>query len=113
MCGANLTSSSGTIHSPGYETRYKNNEKCSWNIIPQTENSSVLITFKSFSIEASYDYLYIFADPPTYSTLVGNYTGNDLPYQVLHRGPVRLHFESDYVGRDKGFRIGYNVVQGT
>lgn len=114
-CGANLTSTSGTIFSPGFEVygRYENYEDCDWHIIPQNENSSVLIQFRSFATYRYHDFVTIYSDPPTYLTLAARYYGSQLPYDKLLEGPLRLHFRSyrNWYAY-KGFSLYYTIVKG-
>ena len=114
-CGGNLTATSGTIYSPGYRENnaYINSENCDWYIVPPNDNSSVLIQFRTFATESSYDYLTIYSDPPTYSTSVAEYSGDQLPYNKLLEGPVRLLFRSDGSSVYRGFSLYYTIVEGT
>ena len=115
MCGANLTATQGSISSPGYysyQYQYFNNEDCDWYIIPPNDNSSVIIEFHSFVTESCCDYLSIYDDPPTYSTLVTRHGGNMVPYDALYEGPLRLHFRSDGSVLYRGFTLSYTIVEG-
>lgn len=120
-CEVNLTSISrgSAIYSPGYYSGYyKANEQCDWYIVPEMENFSVLIKFRYMGIQPGCcDHLAIYANPPTYTTLVGWYNGSIVPYNVLYDGPLRIHFESDDVAVGsiydyRGFQIYYYVYQG-
>ena len=108
--------SGGSI--PAYYSWYLGyglNEQCDWHIIPETENFSVLIRFTMMEIEPGCcDHLAIYANPPTYTTLVGLFNGSRVPYDMLYDGPLRLHFESDEVGTFSygGFHLYYDIYPG-
>ena len=114
-CGASLTSTQGTIISPGFDKgmNYNNSQDCEWYIVPRNENSSVRIAFQSFDIEEDFDYLMINSDPPAYSTFVARFDGSQLPYDLLCGGPLRLRFHSDHVVTRTGFNLSYTTVEGT
>lgn len=112
-CGVNLTSTSGTIFSPGFEVcgQCDRSEDCDWYIIPQKENSSVLIQFRSFATHM-YDSLTVYCDPPTYRTSAATYVESQIPYDRLFEGPLRLHFTSSKYLWDGGFSLDCTIIEG-
>ncbi len=73
-----MTACTGTIYDNGGSSNYSDNS-ISTTFIKANGASSITLNFSSFSLENGYDYLYIYDGPTTSSSLIGTYTGNNLP----------------------------------
>ncbi|XP_062505320.1 uncharacterized protein LOC134182020 isoform X3 [Corticium candelabrum] len=115
MCGANFTAASGYIRPPGYDSsneEYFNSVVCVWNIVPQEENVSVIITFDHFSTETCCDYLYVSSDPSFASkNLVARYRGRKA-YELIYEAPLYLKFRSDGSVTQRAFILRYQTISG-
>lgn len=86
---------SGNFYDAGGGGNYSNNES---GIITFCSNAGncVRVTFSSFNIESSWDYLYIYDGPNTSSPLIGTYTGTTSPGTVTSTGGcLTFRFYSD------------------
>lgn len=107
MSNTTITSCTGTLYdSGGPVNMYQNNEDYTLTIVPSAANSSVMISFVTFSLENTYDYLYIYDGPTTADPLIGSYTGNTLPPSAMatnSAGILTLQMTSDFVVTQAGF----------
>ena len=92
----NYTTSSGTIYdSGGASGNYLNDERSVWTIAPSAA-TSVTLTFNSFNVENTWDYLYIYNGSSVNSPLIGYYTGTNSPGTIISTGgSLTLEFRSD------------------
>jgi len=60
------------------------------------DDTQVILSFESFSLESGYDSLWIFDGPDTTSPEIGAFSGNDLPARIISTGnELTLLFISD------------------
>ena len=112
-----LTTSRGTLTSPGFPYIYGNSRKCTWRIrVPR--DMHVLITFKrqEFHIEGctsecECDYLELSTENKYDLSSYGKYCGNTSPSPVhLEANSVQVKFYSDSQHSRQGFRAVYTAV---
>ncbi|XP_019628186.1 PREDICTED: procollagen C-endopeptidase enhancer 1-like [Branchiostoma belcheri] len=105
-----LTGDSGTITSPGYPNRYKDNLRCSWTIT--VSRGRAAIRFTSIDIQGhstcAYDYLTVYDGANSSGTQLGKFCGKTIPPPVVASGKTRhLVFISDSLVNGQGFSIEY------
>lgn len=106
-CFFNFTASSGTILSPNYPEEYGNNMNCVWLIISEP-GSRVHLIFNDFDVEPQFDFLAVKDDGASDVTVLGTFSGNEVPAQLASSGHVvRLEFQSDHSTTGRGFNITY------
>lgn len=97
----------GTLKDPGGDENYSDQTTSTITISPAGA-AFLVLNFSSFSLEANYDYLYIYDGPNTSSPLIGTYTGSSLPSggQIISSsGSVTLKFTSDQGLNYSGFQM--------
>ena len=88
---------------------YWNNTNCNWLISPPG-TSKITLSFSSFSTQANADFLYIYDGTDTTATLIGKYSGNQLPPTVISStGHLFLVFTSDSTVQGKGWEAYYEA----
>lgn len=99
-----MTAVSGQFYDSGGPTgNYQDNESCNFLINPGCADSLTL-TFSSFDIEYSYDYLTIYDGTSTAAPVLGSYTGNVLPPTFTSTsGAFYITFTSDFSVTYTGF----------
>ncbi len=90
------TTATGNIFdSGGAGANYSDDERLLWTIAPPGA-TNVTLTFNNFSVENTWDYLYVYDGPDVWSTLIGYYTGNTNPGTLIaSSGTLTLEFRSD------------------
>lgn len=108
------TASSGTLYdSGGASGDYANNEGGLWLIQPAGA-ASVTVNFTSFSVEADWDYMYIYDGSTVYSPVIGVYTGTTSPGTVTATsGAMLIEFRSDCATVGSGWAANYTSSTGT
>ncbi len=106
-----MNSGNGTIYdSGGPNGNYLDNQNCSFLINPSCSDSLIL-TFSVFNLELNWDYLYIYDGTSAAATLLGTYTGNNLPPTFMSTtGAFFLVFTSDVSVIAPGFAATWNSV---
>ncbi|XP_032960426.1 CUB and sushi domain-containing protein 1 [Rhinolophus ferrumequinum] len=108
-CFFNFTASSGIILSPNYPEEYGNNMNCVWLILSEP-GTRVHLIFNDFDVEPQFDFLAIKDDGISDVTVLGTFSGNDVPAQLASSGHVvRLEFQSDHSTTGRGFNITYTT----
>ncbi|XP_072107222.1 CUB and sushi domain-containing protein 1a [Mobula birostris] len=108
-CFFNFTTPSGVVLSPNYPEEYGNNMNCVWLIIAEPA-SRIHLIFNDFDVEPQFDYLTIKDDGTADSTVLGTFSGNDVPSQLASNGHItRLEFQSDHSTTGRGFNITYTT----
>ena len=88
---------------------YSDNESFTRTITPNVANKKIVATFTQFSVEAAYDFLYIYDGPnDTYPELNfgDGFTGTVSPGTITSTAPdgsLTFKFESDYIETDLGW----------
>ncbi|XP_012879669.1 PREDICTED: CUB and sushi domain-containing protein 1-like [Dipodomys ordii] len=108
-CFFNFTASSGIILSPNYPEEYGNNMNCVWLIISEP-GSRIHLIFNDFDVEPQFDFLAVKDDGLSDITVLGTFSGNEVPAQLASSGHVvRLEFQSDHSTTGRGFNITYTT----
>ncbi|XP_022426555.1 CUB and sushi domain-containing protein 1 [Delphinapterus leucas] len=108
-CFFNFTASSGIILSPNYPEEYGNNMNCVWLIISEP-GSRIHLIFNDFDVEPQFDFLAVKDDGISDITVLGTFSGNEVPSQLASSGHVvRLEFQSDHSTTGRGFNITYTT----
>nr|XP_048312085.1 CUB and sushi domain-containing protein 1-like [Myodes glareolus] len=108
-CFFNFTASSGIILSPNYPEEYGNNMNCVWLIISEP-GSRIHLIFNDFDVEPQFDFLAVKDDGISDITVLGTFSGNEVPAQLASSGHVvRLEFQSDHSTTGRGFNITYTT----
>ncbi|XP_075853394.1 CUB and sushi domain-containing protein 1 isoform X2 [Microcebus murinus] len=108
-CFFNFTAASGIILSPNYPEEYGNNMNCVWLIISEP-GSRIHLIFNDFDVEPQFDFLAIKDDGISDITILGTFSGNEVPSQLASSGHVvRLEFQSDHSTTGRGFNITYTT----
>ncbi|XP_048237900.1 cubilin-like isoform X1 [Haliotis rufescens] len=116
VCGGDLTTSFGTINSPGYPGNYPHNRDCVWTV-EVAPAKRIIFTFASLAIEThpncSYDYLELRDGQLDSSTLLNRYCSTTSPAPVQTTGNAAwVKFHSDQSLSDSGFHITYATIDG-
>uniref|UniRef100_A0A6Q2YMZ5 CUB and Sushi multiple domains 3a n=1 Tax=Esox lucius TaxID=8010 RepID=A0A6Q2YMZ5_ESOLU len=106
-CGGVLTSSKGTILSPGYPESYANYLSCVWRVsVP--EGAGIQIQVVTFATEHNWDSLDFFDGVDGNAPRLGSYSGTTIP-QLLNSTSNNLYltFQSDISVSAAGFHLEY------
>uniref|UniRef100_A0A803XZU0 CUB and Sushi multiple domains 2 n=1 Tax=Meleagris gallopavo TaxID=9103 RepID=A0A803XZU0_MELGA len=115
-CGGTLTNMGGVILSPGFPGNYPSNLDCTWKILlpigyeRNYRTKSAHIQFLNFSTEANHDFLEIQNGPYHTSSMIGQFSGMELPSPLLSTTHETLvHFYSDHSENRQGFKLTYQA----
>jgi hypothetical protein len=114
-CGGTttLTAPSGSFNDGSGASNYANNSHCSWLIQPSNNPSAIVIDFTTFAVEATWDFVAIYAAAGPGGNPYALYSQNSLPPQTIVPGNVAfVRFFSDGSINDAGFSATYNGVSG-
>uniref|UniRef100_A0A8C4D9G2 Cubilin n=1 Tax=Dicentrarchus labrax TaxID=13489 RepID=A0A8C4D9G2_DICLA len=117
-CGDTLTSSSGTITSPGHPTSYPHGANCTWYISVSPGNL-VRLSFDSFNLEyhdnCNFDYLEVYDNGTVQTgTKIGRYCGRSVPPSITSIDSLlTLLFVSDSSLVSEGFSASYVSINAT
>jgi subtilase family serine protease len=108
------TTCTGTLYDDGGPgNAYSNYANGSVTLNPATIGNKIKLDFTSFSLEPSYDYLYIYDGTSVSAPLIGTYTGSNLPgtvYGSSSSGALTVRFTSDGSATYPGFAATINCV---
>jgi len=89
----------------GQGTDYSNNTNCKWIIMPGT-TLSVNVSFDYFTLADNNDVLNIYKGISTEDSLLGSFTGSDIPEDIISEGEsVLLHFITDDTLTADGWKV--------
>jgi hypothetical protein len=104
-----VSDSSGTITDGSGTSDYYESTDCKW-LISNSNATSITLTFKSFSTEQSYDYVYVYDGSSTSAKLLGKYSGSTLPSALTSSGSsLLIHFKSDGSLNKAGWEATYTM----
>jgi len=114
------TSDYGTVTDGSGGNNYCNNQDCEWLIQPPNA-TSVTLNFTAFDIEDAstdgntiYDAVEIYNGSTTGATLLGTFTGNNIPQTLTSSGgSLLIRFFSDLVTNKQGWSANYTSTQNT
>lgn len=98
MTNGSVSTCSGTFYDNGGTGDYSNSQNLTYTICPSTPGSYLTVNFTSFSLENSWDYLYIYDGSTTGAPLIGTYTGTGSPGAIVSstvNGCLTFRFTSD------------------
>ncbi|XP_034777574.2 CUB and sushi domain-containing protein 1-like [Acipenser ruthenus] len=110
-CGGTLFEMSGVILSPGFPGNYPSNLDCTWKILLPVGYGTHL-QFLNFSSEANHDFLEIRKGPHHTSSLIGQFSGTEIPPSLLSTThETVIHFYSDHSENRQGFKLKYQAYE--
>ncbi|XP_036397589.1 CUB and sushi domain-containing protein 1-like [Megalops cyprinoides] len=110
-CGGIREEMEGWILSPGFPGNYPSNSDCTWSIYLPVGYGAHL-HFLNFSTEANHDFLEIRNGPFETSSVIGRFTGQDIPPSVLTTShETTVYFHSDHSQNRPGFRFKYQAYE--
>ncbi|XP_029103994.1 CUB and sushi domain-containing protein 1 isoform X1 [Scleropages formosus] len=111
QCGGIRVEMEGMILSPGFPGKYPSNSDCTWKIyLPIGYGAHV--QFLNFSTEANHDFLEIRNGPFETSTVIGRFSGQDVPSSLLTTShETTVYFHSDHSQNKLGFKFEYQAYE--
>ncbi|MDF3028476.1 MAG: N-acetylmuramyl-L-alanine amidase, negative regulator of AmpC, AmpD [Fluviicola sp.] len=106
-----LNASNGTFTDSGGSTSNYSNDQRYLTLIQPANASSITLNFSSFSLEANWDYLYIYDGATTSAPLIGTYTGTSSPGTITSSsGSLLVEFRSDCATTAAGWVANWSSV---
>jgi N-acetyl-anhydromuramyl-L-alanine amidase AmpD len=104
-----LTTATGNFYDTGGSgSNYLDDERTIWTIAPAGA-TNVTITFSSFNLENTWDYLYIYDGADINANLIGYYTGTSNPGTITSSGgSLTFEFRSDCATTAPGWQATYS-----
>ncbi|KAI4818313.1 hypothetical protein KUCAC02_011657, partial [Chaenocephalus aceratus] len=111
QCGGIREENEGMILSPGFPGNYPSNGDCTWRIyLPVGYGAN--LQFLNFSTEANHDFLEIRNGPLDTSSVIGRFSGQDIPSSLLTTShETTIYFHSDHSQNKPGFRFEYQAYE--
>lgn len=89
------TATGNFYDSGGASSNYNDDERLLWTIAPPGA-TNVTLTFSSFNVENTWDYMYVYDGADVWAPLIGYYTGATNPGTlVANSGTMTIEFRSD------------------
>ncbi|XP_053215446.1 cubilin [Podarcis raffonei] len=118
-CGAELSGTSGSFHSPGYPNKYPNNRECHW-YIHTAPGSSIQLTIVEFDVEyhssCNYDVLEIYGGPDFSSPRLAQLCAPRSLQNPLHvsstGNAVSVRFKANRFVNGRGFNATWQEIPG-
>lgn len=103
------TTASGNLYdSGGSGGNYADDERSVWTISP-VNATNVTLTFNTFSLENTWDYIFIYDGANTNAPLIGYYTGTNNPGTITSSGgSITVEFISDCATTGTGWAAVWN-----
>lgn len=106
-----LSAASGTFTDSGGSGANYSNDQRYFTLIQPANASSVTLNFTSFSLEANWDYLYIYDGATNSAPLIGTYTGTTSPGTITSSsGALLVEFRSDCATTAAGWVANWTSV---
>lgn len=106
-----LSAASGTFTDTGGSGANYSNDQRYFTLIQPANASSVTLNFSSFSLEANWDYLYIYDGATNSAPLIGTYTGTTSPGTITSSsGALLIEFRSDCATTAAGWVANWTSV---
>ena len=100
---------SGTFSDGSGADTYNNNTNCYW-LMTDSANRPIHLDFNYFLTEASYDFVDVYDGTSTNATLLGSFSGHQIPQTLVSSGgAMLLHFHSDGGVVDQGWEAHYYI----
>ncbi|MCS7084567.1 MAG: fibronectin type III domain-containing protein, partial [Bacteroidia bacterium] len=107
---ARLTAQSGTVTDGSGTSNYAGNSVCGWLIKPQFPADRIRIVFTQFNTQANRDFVRVYAGENQSGTLLGSFSGTNLPPPIVVNGPAAfVYFTSDPTVHRQGWSFNYNL----
>ncbi|XP_027528819.1 CUB and sushi domain-containing protein 2-like, partial [Neopelma chrysocephalum] len=101
----------GVLLSPGFPGNYPSNLDCTWRILLPV-GFGAHIQFLNFSTEPNHDFVEIRNGPYDTSTVIGRFSGADLPGSLLSTShETTVYFHSDHSQNKPGFKLEYQAYE--
>lgn len=101
-----ITDIFGTFDDGSGSANYLSNTQCKWLLKPSGA-STVSLVFHHFDVHSS-DHLYVYNGPNTGSSLIGSYTGANLPANIKSTGnSMLLYFVTNGLYVSQGWEISF------
>lgn len=112
-CGGKLYGATGVLISPGFPSRYTGDLDCVWLLnVPQGEQLEVqreLFQLRA-SPNCSEDWLEVRNGASKDAPLIGRFCGDNIPRRIpSFTNQLYLHFHTDTLGAERGFRFAWRV----
>lgn len=106
-----LNTASGTFTDTGGSASDYSNDQRYFTLIQPANASSITLNFSSFSLEANWDYLYIYDGATNSAPLIGTYTGTSSPGTITSSsGALLIEFRSDCATTAAGWVANWTSV---
>ena len=105
-----ITSKDGVIFDGSGPDNYENSKDCRWLIAPSMLVDHIVLTFDRIALDTN-DYITIYDGTTTQDSILGNFSGQNLPPSISSTGQrLLIRFKTDSTGNDEGFDLSYRSV---
>ncbi len=100
----------GTLEDGSGPADYQNNVNCSYLLAPIDSVTALKVSFNRLNIENDNDVVKVYGGASTSDPLLGSYSGNTLPNQIIHNGSrLLITFESNDSVKGEGWLLTYSA----